>query len=361
MTWLVIALKDLRVLTRDGMGLFWVLGFPILFAAFFGSVMRAGVEADTAAIAVVVVDVADSPYPDQLVTGLKDAGVQTRLQSLTAARRTVQQGQALAYLHIRPPRADDQPLHIELGVDPARRAEAAVLENLTLRLIAPAVLPPGTQLPEIHAAPIADNGPSAGPRNGFEIVFPAMIMWGLMGCAATFAVALVSEAGNGTLLRLRAAPIHRTTILAGKGAACMAACVFDASLLALLGRTVLGVRIEDGLKFSAALAAVVLCFAGLTMVLSVLGRTEQSVAGAGWSTLIVFAMLGGAMVPLSVMPPWLQDASDLSPVKWGIVALEGATWRSFSWPELYRYLTFLVGLGVLGFVAGASVFSMRRL
>ena len=66
------------------------------------------------------------------------------------------------------------------------------------------------------------------------------------------------------------------------------------------------------------------------MLISTLGRTEQSASGAGWAILLVMAMLGGGMVPLFVMPAWMATASNVSPVKWAILALEGALWRGFT-------------------------------
>jgi ABC-2 type transport system permease protein len=196
---------------------------------------------------------------------------------------------------------------------------------------------------------------SAEPSNGYQIVFPAMVLWGLLGCAATFAVAMVAERTSGTILRLRAAPIARASVLGGKAAACVAACIADCALLTVIGLVVLGVQIADPLKYAVAVVATVSCFAGLTMALSLFGRTEQSVAGAGWATLILMAMLGGAMVPLSLMPSWLLSLSDLSPVKWGITALEGATWRAFGWHELGLSLLRLVGFGVAAFIGAAAM------
>jgi linearmycin/streptolysin S transport system permease protein len=132
-------------------------------------------------------------------------------------------------------------------------------------------------------------------------------------------------------------------------------------LLSAIASLFLGVRIDDAGKYVAAVLATVLCFSGLTMALSVLGNSDQAVAGAGWATLILMAMLGGAMVPLSLMPEWMVAVSDLSPVKWGIVSLEGATWRALQWAELLKPMTLLVGIGALGFAAGvAALVSWRE-
>jgi ABC-2 type transport system permease protein len=173
-------------------------------------------------------------------------------------------------------------------------------------------------------------------------------------------VSLVSERNSGTLLRLRAAPISLASILGGKSLACAAACLGDVSLLSVLGVLAFGVRIDDLPKYVSALLACTVCFCGLTVALSVIGKTEQAVAGAGWATLIVFAMLGGAMVPLSSMPGWLLSWSDVSPVKWGILALEGATWRDLRWSELGKPLGMLGCTGVVSFAAGVWVLVARR-
>lgn len=63
-----------------------------------------------------------------------------------------------------------------------------------------------------------------GPKNAFEITFPSAILWGLIGCAAGFAIMIVRERSLGTMARLRTAPITLLQILAGKGAACFVAC-----------------------------------------------------------------------------------------------------------------------------------------
>ena len=62
------------------------------------------------------------------------------------------------------------------------------------------------------------------------------------------------------------------------------------------------------------------------------------------------------MIPLFVMPSWMQAVSNLSPVKWGILALEGATWRGFSAAEMAVPLGVLVLVGLAGFAPGVRLF-----
>ena len=39
-------------------------------------------------------------------------------------------------------------------------------------------------------------------------------------------------------------------------------------------------------------------------------------------------------VPLFAMPSWMAQAGNVSPVKWAVIALEGAVWRGFSLAEM---------------------------
>jgi len=243
---------------------------------------------------------------------------------------------------------------VEFAADPSRRGDAELVRGTITPLLA---------LPEVAAQRLSPlvvrelTLESAAPPNGWMLVLPAALLWGLMGCAAAFAVSMVAERTRGTLVRLHASPVRRRTILAGKALACVVACVADAVVLLVLARFTLGVSPASLAGLVIALASVVCCFAGITMALAVTGRTEQAVAGAGWSTLIVMAMLGGGMVPLSAMPAWLVSVSDVSPVKWGIVALERAIWRGFSWTELLIPCAVLLGVGAVAYALGALLFA----
>jgi len=69
------------------------------------------------------------------------------------------------------------------------------------------------------------------------------------------------------------------------------------------------------------------------------------------------AMFGGGMVPLMMMPGWMQRISHLSPVKWGILALEGAIWRGFTLGEMIIPCAILLSVGVICFGAGVTILS----
>jgi ABC-2 type transport system permease protein len=199
-----------------------------------------------------------------------------------------------------------------------------------------------------------------GPRSPWEVTFPSAVLWGMLGCVTGFSISLVSERVGGTWLRLQTAPVSRSQVLAGKGLACFLACALVTGLLLTIGRQVLGVGIENYPALVLGAACTAFCFTGIMMFLCTLGKTERAVAGIGWGAMMPLAMIGGGMIPLFVMPAWLQTASHFSPVKWGIVALEGPIWRGYGLADMLLPCGILAAVGAAGFGVGMAWLSRQE-
>ncbi|RKY21004.1 MAG: hypothetical protein DRQ55_05710 [Planctomycetota bacterium] len=197
---------------------------------------------------------------------------------------------------------------------------------------------------------------SKGPRSSFDITFPQSTAWGLMSVALGFAVTIVRERTGGTLLRLAIAPLSRAQVLAGKALACFVSCLGVMLFLLLFGVAAMGLQIDSPGLLALPMLCTAACFTGLMMVVSVMGKTENAVAGASWGLMMPFAMLGGGMIPLIAMPDWLQTASNVSFFKWSIYAIEGAVWRGFSLADMALPCAVLLAFGAGFFAIGIAVF-----
>ncbi|MCP4569610.1 MAG: ABC transporter permease [FCB group bacterium] len=194
-----------------------------------------------------------------------------------------------------------------------------------------------------------------GPRSAFEVTFPSAVLWALIGLAAMFAVSIVKERTAGTFMRLRLAPITRAHILAGKGLGSFTACLAICFALLIIGNLIFGVRFANPLILLIAVVSAGLCFVGMAMLFSVMGKTEESVGGAAWGILMVAAMTGGGMIPVMFMPDWLLTISNFSPVKWGILAIEGGIWRNFTLSEMILPVGMLLLIGSVCFIIGVTI------
>lgn len=413
-----LAGKDLRLLVRDKAGFFFTFFFPILYAVFFGAIMSGFADDDgPSGIAVAVIDEDQTEQSADFVSDLDalDALSVTTL-SLSEAQDRVRRGNLAAYVVLPPGFGESrtgflfgEPPTLQVGIDPARGAEAAMIKGMLTKSLFEGIQDAFTNpdvmnrrideaLAEIEAADDIDpvtrmalttflpafrsfmnsmpqtelaegagfQGPQFedvdvarqrfGPSNPYEISYPQGIVWGIMGCAAGFGISLVVERTRGTLVRLRMAPISRAQILAGKGLACLVATLLVAVILLTLAALAFDVRPNSWLKLALAIVSVAIGFVGIMMLLSVLGKTEQSAGGIGWAVLLVFAMIGGGMIPLAFLPDWIQQLASVSPIKWSILAMEGAIWRDFSYGEMLTPCGILLGIGVVGFALGARAF-----
>jgi len=410
-----LAMKDLKLLVRDRAALFWVFVWPLIFGIFFGTLMGGSGERTSHGLVVAVIDEDRTPESKEFVAALRKSDALAVRDTLTLerARDRVRRGVLAAYVRILPGFAKAsgfRPVEgtaIELGIDPARKAERGMLEGLvtqasftgiqkmftepdrmraSLRESRAAVDSSGMQPKdrrnienflgslEVYLKNVDSSGTGGGsgppklsgpkvatvavtpdlrqPRSAFEISFPSAILWALLGCTMGFAQSLVSERTMGTYGRLRSTPLTRAEFLLGKGLASYLTGFTVILALLAIGRGLLGVRLENPVALVAALFTIPLCFTGLMLLFANLGKSERAVSGAGWAVMLVFSMLGGGMIPLIAMPPWMQTASGVSPVKWGIVALEGSVWRGYSPAEMALPCAILASVGLVGFSIG---------
>lgn len=195
-----------------------------------------------------------------------------------------------------------------------------------------------------------------GPRNAYAVSFPQGIIWGILGVAAAFGISIVTERTRGTLIRLQVSPVGLGQILGGKARACFGTTMAITLFLLALAVVIFGVQIRSPLLMFMAAFCSCFCFVGIMMLLAVLGKTEQAAGGIGWAVLLIMSMLGGGMIPLFIMPEWLIKLSHISPVKWSILSLEGAMWRGFTLLDMLLPCLVLLTVGITAFVVGILVF-----
>jgi ABC-2 type transport system permease protein len=409
---LFLALKDLRVLFSDKGNIFWVFGFPVLFALFFGAIFS-GSDSGPSGMKIAVADQEKSAFSASYISQLESyEALRVVKMNRDEAIDGVRKGNISAAVILKDGFGDDfetiftgDNSAVEIALDPGRKMEGQYLQGLLARAMFEAMAKRFTdrdwmrgqvkdwrnKVTDANDLGAADaklllgffdaydtllrdvndenfqmafagdmmnftvtdvSRERKGPVTAFQITFPQAIVWGIFSCAATFAISIVQERSRGTFERLRLGPIGRAHILAGKGLACFITCIFIVCFIYIGAKLIVKMPVRSLPMFALASVCVALCFVGLMMFICTLGRTEQSAGGAGWAILLVMAMLGGGMVPLFFMPSWLQKVSNISPIKWSILALEGGIWRNLTFSEISGPLLILLAIGASAFIFG---------
>ena len=410
---IALARKDLRLMPRNKGGMFFTFAWPIVLMVLFGFAFGGrGADEGAGKVRIAVVDEDGSPAAAAFLTKL-EASFELTAMTRQEAEDAVRLGRRSGYIVVvkgfgaaAERMFYGAPKEIELGVDPARTAEAGMIEGLLMKhaatdmqtmfsdpaastrmadralaempadpALGPQVAPvrrflgelktfvntpaspgaPGAAQGEwqplkVTAKPVARQ-PRVGPENSFDVTFPQGIVWGLIGCVMTFGVSLVTERTHGTLVRLRMAPLTRAQILGGKALACFVS-IMVVEMVLLTVAFGFGVRPSSMAMLTLAGVSAAVCFVGFMMLIASLGKTEQTASGAGWAILMPLSMLGGAMVPQFVMPQWMQTAGMISPIRWVILAIEGGIWRQFTLNEMVLPCAILISVGVVCFALG---------
>jgi ABC-2 type transport system permease protein len=362
-----MAIKDLRLLARDRAALFLTFAWPLLLACFFGALGPFGGDERATSMRVLVVDDDRSAASEALLEQVDaDPRIELAPVELEAGSVAIRQGESPALLRIPAgygdvaPRPGVDPPRVELIVDPRRKSESSLLVGVIERAGWQSMAehrgwqPLTIQRRELEAeAGLGASLANARPPSPYAVTFPQGIVWAVIACAASFAVSLVNERTRGTLLRLLVAPLAPVQILLGKALACLLAIVGMEVVLVAVARFGFDVVPQRWDLLALALACTAIGFVGLMALLAALARRTHSAAGLAWMVLMMLALLGGGMLPLFLMPPWLQVAAGASPVAWALVAIEGATWRGFGVVELALPCAALVGLGLASLIVGA--------
>jgi ABC-2 type transport system permease protein len=135
---------------------------------------------------------------------------------------------------------------------------------------------------------------------------------------------IYEEKENRTLMRLRTGPVGAGRFILSKmlfaflsGLAALAFVWTGAA--ALFGVRMDAVQIFTFVPFSCVLVA---ALAGIAMLIHAFSRTRAQSHALSPAVIIVFSMLGGCMIPVEALPPFMQKLAVISPVYWGVNGLQ---------------------------------------
>lgn len=167
---------------------------------------------------------------------------------------------------------------------------------------------------------------------------------------------LVESRRLGVSRRMIASPTSIATVLTGEALGRFAIALLQ-GLLIVLGSTVL-FGIDWGNLGTVVLSVALLSLAatGAAMLFGALMRSEQQAGAVGVFVGLALAALGGSMVPLEVFPPVMERIAHLTPHAWALGAMDDAITRGATPAEAWRDLTVLAIYGVVLFAAAVPLF-----
>jgi ABC-2 type transport system permease protein len=161
---------------------------------------------------------------------------------------------------------------------------------------------------------------------------------------------LLGERRVGTMSRLLAAPIRPGSIIVGAALVSATLGLVSMAVLVVATTLLLGATWGPPLFVAALCVAAVVAAMGVSMLVCTFARTDEQAGGWNAMIAITFAILGGAMVPLTQAPDVLRLAGRVTPHAWFLEAIDDMSAASTTFADILPAIVVLVGFGV---VAGA--------
>ncbi len=186
----------------------------------------------------------------------------------------------------------------------------------------------------------------------YQILVPSYTVTFAFFLVLTVGWLFVGERQQGTLVRLRLAPLNRSSILLGKFLSCMLIALFQGVFLLVMGNLLFGMHWgSEPWLLIPVVASTAFAAMGMAMLVAAIARTDSQVAIYGTLLVLVLAGLSGAMMPRDLMPEEMRRISYLTPHAWALDAYSqllvnpnpevGMVWQACG-------VLCLFGLGFLG-------------
>ncbi|MEU8357659.1 ABC transporter permease [Nonomuraea sp. NPDC048882] len=368
---IAIAWVNLVRLFMARANLFFVVVFPIVLIMVlglsFGSgfVPRLGVAGDAGARAA------------ELVAALERSGRMevVRVGDDAEARELVERGRLAAALIIPagyegamsgrarvslPLLSRNEPSSLQLGAAvrsvvqqvamPARAAAYARDGSFDQRLArAEAVRVPGVTVAYATIGAPAQTGSG----DGFVTAASTQLLLFTFLTSLTGATALIETRRYGVSRRMYATPMAIGRILLGEAAGRVAVALAQGLIIMLGSALLFGVRWGDPLGAAALLLAFSLVGGGAGMLLGAAMRTEQQALSLGLLLGLGLGAIGGAMVPLDLLPGTMRQVAHLTPHAWAMDGFAELLGRGGTIATVLPQLGVLAGYAAALFALGA--------
>lgn len=344
MTALSIARLSLRRLARDRTALFFMVVLPIVIILIIGFTVR-GFQT----FRVGVVDLGAGRSGAEVVSALRHGSdlVVLDYKSVSAVRTAVARSEVATAVIL--PAGMDDALRAgrTVGIDvlaeqtnsaqqAAAAAVTAVVDQVGARVQAAvfaashgaagydAALASATAIqPHLAQVRVADNRVGGTPTilpEGFSYSSPTMLVLFVFISSLTAGSFIIEARRLGMYERMGAAPVRRSTIVAGETLTMFAIALGQAGLIILVGAIVFGVSWGNPLAAFVLTVTWVLVGSGAGMLAGTLFRTSEQASALGPTIGMATGMLGGCMWPLAIVSSTMRQFGHVTPHAWAVDA-----------------------------------------
>jgi ABC-2 type transport system permease protein len=194
---------------------------------------------------------------------------------------------------------------------------------------------------------------------------PAWLVFSMFFIVIPISNTFISEREQGTLMRLKSMNVSRFYLIMGKMAPYFLINAIQVIIMIAMGVYIVPFFGGTALTLGDSMGGLILIaasvsFSAISMALLIASaaRTTEQATTVGGVLNIIFGALGGIMVPKFVMPGFMQDLANMSPMSWGLEGFLDIFLRNGSVSDVLPKSLYLFVFGVV--MLTLTVILLRR-
>ncbi|MCG5529930.1 ABC transporter permease [Halorhodospira halochloris] len=220
----------------------------------------------------------------------------------------------------------------------------------------------------VKSSSIYGNGSLDAVPNAVQQSVPAWLVFAMFFIVSPLASSFIIERDQGTLDRLRQMNLSIGLILASRFPVYYAVNMTQMAIMLAVGYFVVpalgGEQLSLGTSpFGLLLVATSISIAalGFAMLIACLATTVMQATLLGGVVIILLAAIGGIMVPKVVMPTFMQQLAEISPMSWGLEGFWAVLLHHEGWESVLPHSLSLILFGATCWALASLLFYRKSL
>ncbi len=189
----------------------------------------------------------------------------------------------------------------------------------------------------------------------------AVIIQTIASSALNTGIGIVNDFDSGFMDKMRVAPINKSSILFGRLFSSALTTVVQVAIIIAIGLA-LGVNIASGILgvlLIFVLAALFgMAWSGISLFVGLNTKNAETTLSVGLLTTFPLLFLSAAVMPLGLLPSWVQQVAKFNPFTYVAEAFQSLIINGFVWQKIeYAFISIII-IGII--TLGASILVFRR-
>lgn len=192
----------------------------------------------------------------------------------------------------------------------------------------------------------------------YRIYVPGMLVALALGSGLYVGFGLLAELSSGVIERARVTSISRAALLVGRALRDVCMLVIQAVIITVLSLPFgLFVRIDYLLLGYVLLALITMTAASISYGIALKVRNPGSMGQVINNVAQPLMLLSGTLLPLTLAPLWLQNASKVNPFSWSVAGMRAIFAGDIGSPHVWESIVIIAALMVVALAWSTRLFA----